>query len=54
MNADRSARPLASIVQMVNDRLAGADGFLSPENSLIALDLGWATVRFWGGCDEPA
>ncbi|WP_042788969.1 hypothetical protein [Mycobacteroides abscessus] len=39
-----SARPLASLVQMVNDLLAGDDGFLSPENSVIALNLGWRTV----------
>lgn len=39
-----SARPLAVLVQMVNDALAGVDGFLSPENSVIALDLGWRTV----------
>ena len=39
-----SARPLAAIVQMVNDQLAGPDGFLSPENSVLVLDLGWRTV----------
>jgi hypothetical protein len=39
-----SARPLARMVQALNDRLAGPDGFLSPENSLIVLDLGWQTV----------
>lgn len=39
-----SARPLAVMVQVVNDALAGTDGFLSPENSVIALDLGWRTV----------
>jgi hypothetical protein len=39
-----SARPLARLVQSLNDRLAGTDGFLSPENSLIVLDLGWQTV----------
>jgi hypothetical protein len=41
---DCSARPLARMVQALNDRLAGPDGFLSPENSLIVLDLGWQTV----------
>ena len=39
-----SARPLARIVQALNDRLAGPDGFLSPENGLVVLDLGWLTV----------
>ena len=39
-----SARPLARIVQSLNDRLAGSDGYLSPENSVIVLDLGWLTV----------
>jgi hypothetical protein len=39
-----SARPLARLVQRLNDRLAGDDGYLSPENSMIALDLGWLTV----------
>ena len=39
-----SARPLARMVQSLNDQLAGADGFLSPENSIIVLDLGWLTV----------
>lgn len=39
------ARPLATIVQWCNDRLAGPDGFLSPEDSVVALDLGWQTVR---------
>ena len=39
-----SARPLARIVQSINDRLAGPDGYLSPENSVIVLDLGWLTV----------
>jgi hypothetical protein len=41
---DCSAEPLAKLVQMLNDRLAGADGFLSPEDSLLVLDLGWLTV----------
>ncbi|QBJ00880.1 hypothetical protein Henu3_gp3 [Mycobacterium phage Henu3 PeY-2017] len=39
-----SARPLAALVQMVNDHLAGPDGFLSPEDSVLVLDLGWQTV----------
>lgn len=41
---DCSARPLARMVQSLNDLLAGPDGFLSPENSVIVLDLGWRTV----------
>ena len=41
---DCSARPLAVLVQHLNDRLAGGDGFLSPENSVLVLDLGWQTV----------
>lgn len=40
-----SARPLATIVQWCNDQLAGPDGYLSPEDSVLALDLGWQTVR---------
>jgi hypothetical protein len=39
-----SARPLASFVQLCNDLLAGPDGHLSPEDSLLVLDLGWLTV----------
>jgi hypothetical protein len=39
-----SARPLAVLVQSSNDLLAGPGGHLSPENSLIALELGWQTV----------
>ena len=39
-----SARPLAALVQSCNDLLARPDGYLSPENSVIALDLGWQTV----------
>ena len=41
---DCSARPLAAFVQVCNDLLAGPDGYLSPENSLLALELGWQTV----------
>jgi hypothetical protein len=39
-----SARPLASFVQSCNDLLAGPDGYLSPENAFLVLDLGWLTV----------
>jgi hypothetical protein len=39
-----SARPLAAFVQLCNDFRAGPDGYLSPENSLLVLDLGWLTV----------
>ncbi|WP_222106453.1 hypothetical protein [Mycobacterium simulans] len=39
-----SARPLAAFVQLCNDTLAGPDGYLSPEDSVLALDLGWLTV----------
>jgi hypothetical protein len=35
---------LASFVQLCNDLLADPDGYLSPENSLLVLDLGWLTV----------
>ncbi len=45
-----SARPLARLVQRINDSLADKDGFLSPENSIVALDLGWQTV---GTADVP-
>jgi len=45
-----SARPLASFVQLCNDQLAGRDGYLSPEDSLVVLDLGWLTV---GTADVP-
>jgi hypothetical protein len=42
---DCSARPLAAFVQLCNDMLAGRDDeYLSPENSLLALELGWQTV----------
>ncbi len=39
-----SARPLSLLVQSTNDLLAGADGYLSPESSVIALDFAWQTV----------
>jgi hypothetical protein len=39
-----SARPLAALVQSCNDLLARPDGYLSPEDSVVALDLGWQTV----------
>jgi len=45
-----SARPLASFVQLCNDLLAGPDGYLSPQDSLVVLDLGWLTV---GTADVP-
>ncbi|BBY08800.1 hypothetical protein [Mycobacterium noviomagense] len=45
-----SARPLAVLVQSCNDLLAGPDGYLSPENSVLALDLAWETV---GTADAP-
>jgi hypothetical protein len=47
---DCSARPLAAFVQVCNDLLAGPDDYLSPENSLLALELGWQTV---GTADVP-
>ena len=39
-----SARPLAIVVQSCNDLLAGPGGYLSPENSVLALELAWQTV----------
>jgi hypothetical protein len=39
-----SARPLAAFVQLCNDLLARPDRYLSPENSILALELGWQTV----------
>ena len=35
----RSARPLSLLVQSTNDLLAGPDGYLSPEASVVAVDL---------------
>jgi hypothetical protein len=49
---DCSARPLARMVQALNDRLAGPDGFLSPQDSLVVLDLGWLTVGT-AGAPQP-
>ena len=45
-----SARPLSLLVQASNDLLAGPDGYLSPEHSVLALDLAWQTV---GTADVP-
>lgn len=56
-----SARPLAAVVQSCNDLLAGPDGYLSPDNSLLALELGcrpWepqtlptaSSTRGWQSC----
>jgi hypothetical protein len=45
-----SARPLSLLVQSSNDLLARPDGYLSPEHSVIALDLAWQTV---GTADVP-
>jgi hypothetical protein len=39
-----SARPLAIVVQSCNDLLAGPGGYLSPENSVLVLELAWQTV----------
>ncbi len=39
-----SATPLAVLVQASNDLLAGPDGYLSPDNSVLALELAWHTV----------
>ncbi|MCV7093843.1 hypothetical protein AWC13_07735 [Mycobacterium kubicae] len=39
-----SARPLASFVQLCNDLLAGPDGYLSPQDSVVVVDMGWLTV----------
>jgi hypothetical protein len=45
-----SARPLSLLIQSCNDLLAGPDGYLSPGNSVLALDLAWQTV---GTADVP-
>src|SRR4029077_10383232 len=39
-----SARPLAAFVQLCNDLLAGPDGYLSSQDSVLAIDLGWQTM----------
>jgi hypothetical protein len=39
-----SARPLAILVQACNDLLAAPGGYLSPEHSVLALELAWQTV----------
>ncbi|WP_205875681.1 hypothetical protein [Mycobacterium camsae] len=39
-----SARPLAAFVQLCNDQLAGPDGYLAPQDAVLAIDLGWLTV----------
>ena len=39
-----SARPLARMVQGINDMLAGPDGFLSPEDSVLVIDMGYRTM----------
>ena len=39
-----SARPLSLLVQSSNDLLARPDGYLSPEHSVLALELAWQTV----------
>lgn len=40
----RSARPLSILVQSCNDLLAGPGGYLSPQDSVLALELAWQTV----------
>jgi hypothetical protein len=45
-----SAHPLSVLVQACNDRLAGPDGYLSPDNAVLALELAWQTV---GTADVP-
>jgi hypothetical protein len=40
-----SARPLAILVQSCNDLLAAPGGDLSPESSVLALELAWQTVE---------
>jgi hypothetical protein len=46
-----SARPLAIVVQACNDLLAGPSGYLSPENSVLAIELAWQTVGTAGVAD---
>jgi hypothetical protein len=45
-----SARPLSLLVQSSNDLLAGPDGYLSPESSVVVLEFAWQTV---GTADVP-
>ena len=45
-----SGRPLAILVQSCNDLLAAPGGYLSPEHSVLALELAWQTV---GTADVP-
>jgi hypothetical protein len=45
-----SATPLSLLVQTSNDLLAAADGYLSPGNSVLALELAWQTM---GTADVP-
>ena len=47
-----AARPLAIVVQSCNDLLAGPGGYLSPENSVLALELAWQTVGTAGVADS--
>jgi hypothetical protein len=46
-----SARPLAIVVQSCNDMLAAPGGYLSPEHSVLALELAWQTVGTAGVAD---
>ncbi|HME17296.1 MAG TPA: hypothetical protein VKG83_17970 [Mycobacterium sp.] len=46
-----SARPLAVVVQACNDLLAGSSGYLSPERSVLAIELAWQTVGTAGVAD---
>ena len=50
---DCSARPLASLVQACNDAMAYADEFLSPQDSVLVLDLAWRTVGTGGTLHPP-
>ena len=46
-----SARPLAILVQSCNDLFAAPGGYLSPEHSVLALELAWQTVGTAGVAD---
>ncbi len=46
-----SARPLAIVVQACNDLLAGPSGYLSPEHSVLAIELAWQTAGTAGVAD---